>query len=408
MRKALDHLRVLDMSRVLAGPFLAQNLADFGADVIKVERPHHGDESRTFPPYLKDSSGAETEDSAYFMSINRGKRSVTIDISTPRGQELIKALAANSDVLIENYKVGDLKRHGLGYEAIRKINPRIVYCSITGFGQTGPYRNRPGYDYIFQAMSGLMSLTGGPDELPGGGPAKVGLAICDVMTGIYASFAVMTAIAERERSGEGQHIDMSLLDTTIAAISHINMNYLIGGIVPKRMGTGHPSIVPYQMFQAKDGPMVVAVGNDGQFGKLCALLGLGDLPKDARFLTNPLRVKNRNALVPQLEAAFAKATTAEWIEKLTQLGVPCGPLNDLQQVFDDPHVKSRGVETRIPHARAAAGSVPAVANPARLSATPPTYERAAPLLGEHTHEILSGVLGLTDADIDKLRTDGVI
>ena len=408
MRKALDHLRVLDMSRVLAGPFLAQNLADFGADVIKVERPHHGDESRTFPPYLKDSSGAETEDSAYFMSINRGKRSVTIDISTPRGQELIKALAANSDVLIENYKVGDLKRHGLDYEAIRKINPRIVYCSITGFGQTGPYRNRPGYDYIFQAMSGLMSLTGGPDELPGGGPAKVGLVICDVMTGIYASFAVMTAIAERERSGEGQHIDMSLLDTTIAAISHINMNYLIGGIVPKRMGTGHPSIVPYQMFQAKDGPMVVAVGNDGQFGKLCALLGLGDLPKDARFLTNPLRVKNRNALVPQLEAAFAKATTAEWIEKLTQLGVPCGPLNDLQQVFDDPHVKSRGVETRIPHARAAAGSVPAVANPARLSATPPTYERAAPLLGEHTHEILSGVLGLTDADIDKLRTDGVI
>ncbi len=408
MRKALDHLRVLDMSRVLAGPFLAQNLADFGADVIKVERPHHGDESRTFPPYLKDSSGAETEDSAYFMSINRGKRSVTIDISTPRGQELVKALAANSDVLIENYKVGDLKRHGLDYEAIRKINPRIVYCSITGFGQTGPYRNRPGYDYIFQAMSGLMSLTGGPDELPGGGPAKVGLAICDVMTGIYASFAVMTAIAERERSGEGQHIDMSLLDTTIAAISHINMNYLIGGIVPKRMGTGHPSIVPYQMFQAKDGPMVVAVGNDGQFGKLCALLGLGDLPKDARFLTNPLRVKNRNALVPQLEAAFAKATTAEWIEKLTQLGVPCGPLNDLQQVFDDPHVKSRGVETRIPHARAAAGSVPAVANPARLSATPPTYERAAPLLGEHTHEILSGVLGLTDADIDKLRTDGVI
>jgi len=408
MRKALDHLRVLDMSRVLAGPFLAQNLADFGADVIKVERPHHGDESRTFPPYLKDSSGAETEDSAYFMSINRGKRSVTIDISTPRGQELIKALAANSDVLIENYKVGDLKRHGLDYEAIRKINPRIVYCSITGFGQTGPYRNRPGYDYIFQAMSGLMSLTGGPDDLPGGGPAKVGLAICDVMTGIYASFAVMTAIAERERSGEGQHIDMSLLDTTIAAISHINMNYLIGGIVPKRMGTGHPSIVPYQMFQAKDGPMVVAVGNDGQFGKLCALLGLGDLPKDARFLTNPLRVKNRNALVPQLEAAFAKATTAEWIEKLTQLGVPCGPLNDLQQVFDDPHVKSRGVETRIPHARAAAGSVPAVANPARLSATPPTYERAAPLLGEHTHEILSSVLGLTDADIDKLRTDGVI
>ncbi len=396
------------MSRVLAGPFLAQNLADFGADVIKVERPHHGDESRTFPPYLKDSTGAETEDSAYFMSINRGKRSVTIDIAQPRGQELVKALAANSDVLIENYKVGDLKRYGLDYEAIRKINPRIVYCSITGFGQTGPYRNRPGYDYIFQAMSGLMSLTGGPDELPGGGPAKVGLAICDVMTGIYASFAVMTAIADRERSGEGQHIDMSLLDTTIAAISHINMNYLIGGVVPKRMGTGHPSIVPYQMFQAKDGPMVVAVGNDGQFGKLCALLGLGDLPQDERFLTNPLRVKNRNALVPQLEAAFAKATAAEWIGKLTQLGVPCGPLNDLKQVFDDPHVKSRGVETRIPHPRAAAGSVPALANPARLSATPPACERPAPLLGEHTHEILSTVLGLSDAEIERLKTAEII
>ncbi len=408
MRKALDHLLVLDMSRVLAGPFLAQNLADFGADVIKVERPHHGDESRSFPPYLKDSKGAETEDSAYFMSINRGKRSVTIDISTPKGQELIKALAIKADVLIENYKVGDLKRYGLDYEEIRKINPRIVYCSITGFGQTGPYRNRPGYDYIFQAMSGLMSLTGGVDELPGGGPAKVGLAICDVMTGIYASFAVMTAIAERERSGEGQHIDMSLLDTTIAAISHINMNYLIGGVVPKRMGTGHPSIVPYQMFQAKDGPMVVAVGNDGQFAKLCSLLGLGELIIDERFITNPLRVKNREALVPQLEKAFSKATSIEWIEKLTSLGVPCGPLNDLKQVFDDPHVKFRGMQTSIPHARAAAGSVPALANPARLSVTPPTYDRAAPLLGEHTDEILFDVLGLTEKEVETLKAEGII
>ena len=408
MRKALDHLLVLDMSRVLAGPFLAQNLADFGADVIKVERPHHGDESRSFPPYLKDIKGAETEDSAYFMSINRGKRSVTIDISTPKGQELIKALAIKADVLIENYKVGDLKRYGLDYEEIRKINPRIVYCSITGFGQTGPYRNRPGYDYIFQAMSGLMSLTGGVDELPGGGPAKVGLAICDVMTGIYASFAVMTAIAERERSGEGQHIDMSLLDTTIAAISHINMNYLIGGVVPKRMGTGHPSIVPYQMFQAKDGPMVVAVGNDGQFAKLCSLLGLGELIIDERFITNPLRVKNREALVPQLEKAFSKATSIEWIEKLTSLGVPCGPLNDLKQVFDDPHVKFRGMQTSIPHARAAAGSVPALANPARLSVTPPTYDRAAPLLGEHTDEIIFDVLGLTEKEVETLKAEGII
>ena len=405
-RKALDHLRVLDMSRVLAGPFLAQNLADFGADVIKVERPHHGDESRTFPPYVKDTAGHDTEDSAYFMSINRGKRSITIDIATPRGQALIKKLAAQSDVLIENYKVGDLKRYGLDYEAIRAVNPRIVYCSITGFGQTGPYRNRPGYDYIFQAMSGLMSLTGGPDELPGGGPAKVGLAICDVITGIYSSFAVMTALAERDKSGAGQHIDMSLLDTTIATISHINMNYLIGGIIPKRMGTGHPSIVPYQMFQAKDGPMVVAVGNDGQFAKLCGLLGYPELPQDPRFLTNPLRVQHRDALIPQLEKAFAQKTAGEWITSLTQLGVPCGPLNNIQQVFDDPHVQSRGMQVQIPHPRA--GSVPALANPARLLETPPQYERPAPALGEHTREILSSVLGLTEAEIDQLAAEKVI
>ena len=406
MPKALEHLRVLDMSRVLAGPFLAQSLADFGADVIKVERPHHGDESRTFPPYLKDSAGAETDDSAYFMSINRGKRSVTIDISKPRGQELVKALAAKSDVLIENYKVGDLERYGLHYQAIREINPRIVYCSITGFGQTGPYKNRPGYDYIFQAMSGLMSITGGPDELPGGGPAKVGLAICDVITGMYSSFAVMTALAYRDRTGEGQHIDMSLLDTTIATISHINMNYLIGGIVPPRMGTGHPSIVPYQMFKAQDGPMVVAVGNNGQFAKLCAIVGLAELAQDSRFLTNPLRVKHRDELVPQLEQAFAQKLVSVWIESLTKQGVPCGPLNNIPQVFDDPHVKARGMHVRIPHPRA--GSVSMLANPARLSVTPPAYERPAPRLGEHTREVLGSVLGLSDADIDQLAADAVI
>jgi len=404
--KALDHLRVLDLSRVLAGPFLAQNLADFGADVIKVERPHHGDETRTFPPYVKDAAGNETEDSAYFMTINRGKRSITVDIATPRGQEIVKQLAAKSDVLIENYKVGDLKRYNLDYETIRGINPRIVYCSITGFGQTGPYKTRPGYDYIFQAMSGLMSLNGGPDELPGGGPAKVGLAICDVMTGMYASFAVMTALAAREKTGEGQHIDMSLLDTTISAISHINMNYLVGGIVPKRMGTGHPSIVPYQMFQAKDGPMVLAVGNNSQFAKLCAKLGLPKLVEDPRFLTNPLRVQNRDALIPPLQAAFSQKTVDDWIALLTPVGVPCGPLYDLKQVFDDPHVKHRDMAMRIPHPRA--GSVPALRNPARLSATPPSIDRAAPALGEHTNEVLAGVLNYSATDIERLATDGVI
>lgn len=406
MPKALEHLRVLDMSRVLAGPFLAQSLADFGADVIKVERPHHGDETRTFPPYLKDRAGAETGDSAYFMSINRGKRSVTIDISKPRGQELIKALAARSDVLIENYKVGDLKRYGLDYEAIRDVNPKIVYCSITGFGQTGPYRKRPGYDYIFQAMSGLMSITGGPDELPGGGPAKVGLAICDVIAGIYSSFAVMTALAYRDRTGEGQHIDMSLLDTTIATISHINMNYLVGGIIPKRMGTGHPSIVPYQMFQAQDGPMVVAVGNDGQFAKLCSILGVPELAQDERFRTNPSRVKNRDALVPQLETAFAQKPVNAWIDSLTGQGVPCGPLNNIQQVFDDPHVKERGMHIRMPHPRAE--SVSLLANPARLSKTPASYDRLPPRLGEHTREVLASVLGVSDQDIDEFAAAGVI
>jgi formyl-CoA transferase len=405
-KKALSHLRVLDMSRVLAGPFLGQNLADFGADVIKVERPHHGDETRTFPPYLKDADGEPTSDSAYFMAINRGKRSVTIDIATPRGQELIRQLAATSDVLIENYKVGDLKRYGLDYEQIRKINPRIVYCSITGFGQTGPYRNRPGYDYIFQAMSGLMSITGGPDHLDGGGPAKVGLAICDVITGIYSSFAVMTALAHREQTGEGQHIDMSLLDTTIATISHINMNYLVGGIVPKRMGTGHPSIVPYQMFQALDGPIVVAVGNNGQFAKLCTLLEVPELASDARFLTNPLRVEHRDQLVPMLAAVFERATMQAWVEKLTGAGVPCGPLYDIPQVFQDAHIKSRGVRVELDHPRA--GSVSILANPARLSLTPPSYDRPAPLLGEHTHEVLQGLLGLSDQAIAQLAEDGVI
>lgn len=406
MKKALSHLRVLDMSRVLAGPFLGQNLADFGADVIKVERPGHGDETRTFPPYLSGAGGEQTPDSAYFMSINRGKRSVTIDISTPQGQALIRSLVAKSDVLIENYKAGDLKRYGLDYEEMRKVNPSLVYCSITGFGQTGPYRSRPGYDYIFQAMSGLMSITGGPDHLEGGGPAKVGLAICDVITGIYSSFAVMTALAHREQTGEGQHIDMSLLDTTIATLSHINMNYLVGGIVPKRMGTGHPSIVPYQMFQALDGPIVVAVGNNSQFAKLCALLGLPELSVDQRFLTNPLRVAHRDELVPILEQAFAADTMQAWVRKLTEAGVPCGPLYDIPQVFEDPHVKARGVRVEMPHPRG--DSVSILANPARLSLTPPAYERVAPLLGEHTEEVLRQVLGLSDLEIERLAAEGVI
>ena len=406
MSKALEHLRVLDMSRVLAGPFLAQNLADFGADVIKIERPHHGDETRTFPPYLKRADGTQTDDSAYYMSINRGKRSVTIDISKPLGQDLIKQLAAQSDVLIENYKVGDLKRYGLDYESIKAVKPDIVYCSITGFGQTGPYRNRPGYDYIFQAMSGLMSITGERDDLPGGGPAKVGLAICDVITGIYSSFAVMAALAHRDKSGEGQHIDMSLLDVAIATISHINMNYLVGGIVPKRMGTAHPSIVPYQVFNAADGQMVVAVGNDTQFSKLCQTLGLGALPGDERFRTNVSRVKNRDDLVPMIQEKFREKPAAHWIDTLTGIGVPCGPINNIKQVFDDPHIKSRGMRVEVDHPRG--GKISMLANPARLSVTPPSYERVPPQLGEHTDEVLRNVLSLDNAASEALRSAGII
>ena len=406
MSKALEHLRVLDMSRVLAGPFLAQNLADFGADVIKIERPHHGDETRTFPPYLKRADGTQTDDSAYYMSINRGKRSVTIDISKPLGQDLIKQLAAQSDVLIENYKVGDLKRYGLDYESIKAVKPDIVYCSITGFGQTGPYRNRPGYDYIFQAMSGLMSITGERDDLPGGGPAKVGLAICDVITGIYSSFAVMAALAHRDKSGEGQHIDMSLLDVAIATISHINMNYLVGGIFPKRMGTSHPSIVPYQVFNAADGQMVVAVGNDTQFSKLCQTLGLGALPGDERFRTNVSRVKNRDDLVPMIQEKFREKPAAHWIDTLTGIGVPCGPINNIKQVFDDPHIKSRGMRVEVDHPRG--GKISMLANPARLSVTPASYDRVPPQLGEHTHEVLRSVLNLDDQTIEALTSAGVI
>jgi len=319
---------------------------------------------------------------------------------------VVKRLVKDADILVENYRTGTLEKWGIGPDVLHAINPGLIIVRVTGFGQTGPYKNRPGYDYVSQAMSGLMSLNGGPDELPGGGPAKVGLAICDVMTGMYASFAVMTAIAAREKTGEGQYIDMSLLDTTIAAISHINMNYLVGGIVPKRMGTGHPSIVPYQMFQAADGPMVIAVGNNGQFAKLCTLLGLPGLAEDPRFLTNPLRVQHREALVPQLQAAFASRTIEQWIALLTPAGVPCGPLYDLKQVFEDPQVQHRDMAMRIPHPRA--GSVPALRNPARLSATPPAIERAAPALGEHTRDVLQHTLGYSDAAIEQLLREGVV
>ncbi|HVZ06708.1 CaiB/BaiF CoA transferase family protein [Rhodopila sp.] len=406
MAKALSHIRVLDMSRVLAGPFLAQNLADLGADVIKIERPGHGDESRTFPPYLKGADGGTTDDSAYFSSVNRGKRSVTIDLATPQGQALVRSLAAKTDVIIENYRVGTLQRYGLDYESIRRINPSIIYCSITGFGQTGPYRQRPGYDYVFQAMSGLMSLTGERDDLPGGGPAKIGVAICDVITGIYSSFAVTAALLHRERTGVGQYIDMSLLDVQIAAISHINMNYLVSGKVPPRMGTAHPSIVPYQVFDGADGKFVLAVGNDGQFAKLCEIIGQPSLAQRPSFRTNVDRVSHRDKLILLLTAEFAKQPVAYWTERLIAAGVPCGPINDLRQVFADEHVRFREMQREIPHQRA--GVLPILANPIRFSETPPSYDRAPPALGEHTTSVLAEELGLSTVEIDSLARAGVI
>lgn len=406
MAKALGHIRVLDMSRVLAGPLLAQNLADLGAEVIKVERPHHGDESRTFPPFLKDASGVETQESAYFMSINRGKKSVTIDISKPQGQALVRQLAAKCDVLVENYKVGTLKRYGLDYISIKAVNPRIVYCSITGFGQTGPYRHRPGYDYVFQAMSGLMSITGERDDLPGGGPVKVGLAISGVIAGIYSSFAVTAALAYRDVCNVGQHIDMSLLDAQIAAISHINMKYLISGNVPKRLGIVHPSIVPYQLFDCRNGQMVMAVGNDGQFARLCAALGRPELARDGRYATNVARVKNRDTLIPLLSEIIRREPVKHWIDTLTAAGVPCGPVNDIKQVFEDPHVQHRGMRVEIPHP--IAGTIPIVANPVRFSETPVTYGRPPPALGEHTQEVLGDLLRLDADEIRELANGGVI
>jgi crotonobetainyl-CoA:carnitine CoA-transferase CaiB-like acyl-CoA transferase len=406
MAGALNHIRVLDLSRVLAGPFLAQNLADLGADVIKVERPGHGDESRTFPPFLPSKDGGETEDAAYFAAVNRGKRSITIDIASPRGQDLVRSLAAKADVVIENYRVGTLRRYGLDYERIRAINSGIIYCSITGFGQTGPYRDRPGYDYIFQAMSGLMSLTGESDDRPGGGPAKVGVAICDVITGIYAAFAVSAALVHRDRTGVGQHIDMSLLDVQIAAISHINMNYLVSGHIPKRMGTAHPSIVPYQAFEGADGKFVLAVGNDGQFRKLCDVIGRPDLGRDPLYRSNVTRVRNRGTLVPQLSELFRTLPVQPLIEKLIAVGVPCGPINDLKQVFDDPHIISRGMRQDISHPRA--GTMPMLSNPIRFSETPPSYTRPPPALGEHTRSVLADELQLEDAEIDALTRDGII
>ena len=407
MPAALGHLRVLDLSRVLAGPWASQMLADLGADVIKVERPGSGDDTRHWgPPYLKDGAGHETGEAAYYLSANRGKRSLTVDFTTSDGRDIVRRLAAQSDVFLENHKVGDLARHGLAWDDLRVTNPRLVYCSITGFGQTGPYAQRAGYDFAIQALGGLMSVTGERDDLPGGGPQKVGVAVADLMAGLYATIAILAALSHRERSGAGQHIDLALLDVQVAALANVALNYLVGGVVPRRWGNAHANIAPYQVLPTADRPIVLAIGNDGQFKKFCEVADALGITADPRFATNDARVKHRDALTRELESVLRTRPAATWLAALEPAGVPCAPINDVAQVFADPQVRHRGVQVDVPHAEA--GTVPLVASPFRMSETPLRYDVAPPLLGQHTEEILKERLGFEAAQIVALRTRGVI
>jgi crotonobetainyl-CoA:carnitine CoA-transferase CaiB-like acyl-CoA transferase len=410
---ALPHIKVLDLSRVLAGPWCTQILADLGADVIKVERPVAGDDTRHWgPPFLKDAQGNETEHAAYYTCANRNKRSITVDIAKPEGQALIKQMAAQSDVLVENFKVGGLAHYGLDYESLKKINPKLIYCSVTGFGQDGPYAERAGYDLMIQAMGGLMSITGRPDDVPGGGPQRVGVAVTDLFTGVYAATAILAALEVRHRTGAGQHIDMSLLDVGMAILANQAGGFLNTGHVPRRQGNSHPSLVPYQDFPTADGAMLLAIGNDGQFTRFCDAAGRPELARDERFATNPQRVKHREALVPQLQDITRTRSTAEWVDLLDDKAVPCGPINDIGQAFADAQVKARGLAISQPRAAQAVAQdgiahIASVASPLRLSATPPVLRRAPPALGEHTDEVLAE-LGLDGAQRAALHQARVV
>ena len=404
---ALSHLRVLDLSRVLAGPWAGQILADLGAEVIKVERPGNGDDTRAWgPPFLKDAYGESTGEAAYYLSANRNKQSVTIDFTKPQGQQLVRALAAKSDILIENFKVGGLEAYGLDYASLKALNPDLIYCSITGFGQTGPYAKRAGYDFMVQGLGGLMSLTGRPEGEEGAGPVKVGVALTDILTGLYSTVAILAALAHRQHDGGGQHIDMALLDVQVACLANQAMNYLTTGVAPQRLGNAHPNIVPYQDFPTADGDFILTVGNDSQFRKFAEVAGRPEWADDPRFATNTLRVANRSVLVPLLRQVTVFKTTAEWVAQLEAVGVPCGPINDLAQVFADPQVQARGLAMQLPHALA--GLVPQVASPIRLSETPVEYRNAPPLLGEHTRQVLEQVLGLHADAVEALRQSGVL
>lgn len=404
---ALSHVRVLDLSRVLAGPWATQILGDLGAEVIKIERPGTGDDTRGWgPPYLKDVAGNATHESAYFQSCNRNKKSVTIDMARPEGQRLVTALAAKSDIVFENFKVGGLAAYGLDYESLKRVNPAIIYCSITGFGQTGPYSQRAGYDFLIQAMGGIMSVTGEPDGKPGAGPVKIGVALADIMAGMYATVAVLAALAHRERSGQGQYIDLSLLDVQVGVLANQALNYLVTGNAPRRMGNAHPNLTPYDVFATRDGHMVLAIGNDAQFARFCEVAGCPEVAMDARYATNSARVTNRAALMEIVGNAIRSNTTAWWIEKLEQVAVPCGPINSIDQVFADPQVRARGMQLGMQHGTDV--EVPLVASPLRLSETPPEYVSAPPLLGQHTEEVLLGLAGVGTSELAALRASGVV
>ncbi len=409
MAGPLAGYRVLDMSRILAGPWAGQLLADLGADVIKIERPKCGDDTRSWgPPYLKDREGNDTEDAAYFFCANRGKKSVTIDITCPEGQEIIRQLARQSDVLIENYKVGGLAKYGLDYHSLSKINPKLIYCSITGFGQTGPYAKLPGYDFLIQGMGGLMSVTGEPDdpEKGTGSPTKVGVAVTDLFTGLYASNAIQAALIERQNSGLGQYIDLALLDVQTATLANQASNFLVGGVVPKRLGNAHPNIVPYQAFPTSDGHIIIAVGNDQQFSRLCDALGEADLASDERFKTNAARVNNRKSLCDVIQQNLKQHGSAHWLDKLKQHKVPCGPINTIEQVFEDPQVLAREMVVSSPERRS--GEVKMVGSPIKYSRSLTEEFLAPQQLGESTEKILKDYLDYSATDISKLRNRSIL
>ncbi|WPH20678.1 CaiB/BaiF CoA transferase family protein [Variovorax paradoxus] len=406
---ALDGIKVLDLSRVLAGPWCTQILADLGADVIKIERPGVGDDTRTWgPPFIKDADGNDTDQASYFTACNRNKRSVTVDMATPDGQALLKQMAAQADIVVENFKTGGLKQYGLDHESLRAANPRLVYCSVTGFGHDGPYAERAGYDLMIQAMTGMMSITGRPDDVPGGGPLRVGVALTDLFTGVYASTAILAALQVRDRTGEGQHIDMALLDVGMAILANQASAFLNTGKPPQRQGNTHPSLAPYQDFPTLDGSMLLAIGNNGQFARFCEAAGHAEWAADARFASNTLRVKHRGVLIPMLEELTRTRSTADWVALLEDKAVPCGPINDIAQAFDDAQVKSRGLAVTLPRdAGDGIASITGVASPLRLTATPPVLRHAPPALGQHTREVLAE-FGIDGARFDALRAAGVV